>query len=205
MKKIIFLVCVFGFFGEMLAQNPEPVGSFCGSIIGGAGRCYTRCNPNQVGSLYRGDINIVNCSEVYDTLNNVHYYLDKSESLGNRWKKVVNATDIKNFRLQNLEYTTSFFGQGQSITIDDTTDFVKIKPPSTFDNTSGLTQQVNLPVTAKTHIQVIVVTLNGLGQLDFLPPSGTTILTGATWVNLQTYDLLDIYFLKTGEWIIKKR
>ena len=56
-------------------------------IVGGGAKCYTSVDPNTMTTTLPGVVNTSNCVEVYDTVANIHYSLDRTAPLGQRWKK----------------------------------------------------------------------------------------------------------------------
>ena len=117
-----------------------------------------------------------------------------------------NTTPVSSVPIvQNLVYGHSVEGSLPTVSIGDPTDFVNLRPATGIGNTSSFRQVVNLPPTPKAHLQLLLKTVDGLGELNFIPATGQTILRGATWLNAATNDLFDLVFLPSKEWIIQKR
>jgi len=53
-------------------------------IIGGSGTCIVSGDPNGIASLEAQDLRY-DCTNVFDTLNNVHYRYDNTLTTGSRW------------------------------------------------------------------------------------------------------------------------
>lgn len=160
----IFILLLLGVSGTTHAQT----------IVGGGGVCYTNANPNTVPSLTNGFINKYNCTEAYDTVNNVLYGLNRLGVVGtDKWVVIPRQTAING----TLNYLPKYASTG-------------ITPSQVIDNGTNLGINVASPV-AKTDIyststtQSVLQAINSSGAKLTVGDFGganTSIFGGQIWI-----------------------